>query len=354
MLKTLSLQNFRNYTKSEFNFSPKTTIIVGQNAIGKSNLIESIYLLSTGKSNRSEKDDQLFKFGKDISRVKGILENSDDLEVVIVKSDGLRKKYLVNGVSKRRVDFAGRMPVVEFSPLDLSIVAGEPGRRRKFLDEVLEQIDQDYRYSHIAYFKALRQRNALLNQVQESGRRDDKIFAYWDNLLIKNGQILTKKREELIEYINKSKKDIFDFTLVYDSSVISVARLDQYKNAEVGAGVTLVGPHRDDIFIKSSNKLSKNLEEVRYFGSRGQQRLVALELKLAQIAIIKQRLNAEPMLLLDDVFSELDDYNISHVLELMNTYQTIATTTHKEFFKNAKLSKMEVIELGKGIKHERI
>jgi len=190
MLKTLSLQNFRNYTKSEFNFSPKTTIIVGQNAIGKSNLIESIYLLSTGKSNRSEKDDQLFKFGKDISRVKGILENSDDLEVVIVKSDGLRKKYLVNGVSKRRVDFAGRMPVVEFSPLDLSIVAGEPGRRRKFLDEVLEQIDQDYRYSHIAYFKALRQRNALLNQVQESGRRDDKIFAYWDNLLIKNGQIL--------------------------------------------------------------------------------------------------------------------------------------------------------------------
>lgn len=347
MLKTLLLQNFRNYTKSEFSFSPKTTIIVGQNAIGKSNLIEAIYLLSTGKSNRSEKDDQLLKLGKEVSRIKGILENSDEQEVVISKSTNFYKKYLINGVSKRRVDFAGRMPVVEFSPLDLSIVAGQPGIRRGFLDEVLEQIDQDYRLAHLSYVKALRQRNALLTQVQESGIRDDKAFSYWDNLLIENGQTVTKKRSELIEYINNSKKDIFDFTLTYDSSIISQVRLDQYKNAEVGAGVTLVGPHRDDVFIKSHNKLSKNLEEVRYFGSRGQQRLVALELKLAQIALIMERLNTDPILLLDDVFSELDDYNISHVLDLMGKYQTIATTTHKEFVKKAGFDKMTVIELGK-------
>lgn len=350
LLKSLFLQNFRNYTKSEFSFNPQTTIIVGPNAIGKTNLIEALYLISTGKSFKTDKDRQIIKLGQNVCRLKGFIEEAEEineLEIVFAETQTqfIQKKYLVNGVSKRRVDFAGRIPVVLFTPLDLDIVAGQPGNRRKFLDEVLEQIDPEYRLSHAAYVKALRQRNALLEQAQKSARPSDKHFEYWDNLLIKNGQKVTQKREEFIGYINKKQKEIFDFILTYDKSEISEERLLQYKQAEVGAGVTLVGPHRDELLIKAKNKISKNPEEVRYFGSRGQQRLVSLELKLAQIAIIKEKSESQPILLLDDVFSELDSGNISHVLKLMNIYQTIATTTHKEFIANKKIDKSYIIEL---------
>ncbi|HVF68981.1 MAG TPA: DNA replication and repair protein RecF [Xanthomonadales bacterium] len=360
VFKKISLQNFRNYTKAEFEFSPSTTIIVGPNAIGKSNLLDAIYLLSTGKSNRTDKDIQLVQFGKEVCRIGGKVsevlrvskvsdapEEETDLEVVFAQSPTgfFQKKYMVNGVSKRRADFQGKMSVVEFSPLDIDIVAGQPGSRRKFLDEVLEQIDIEYRNAHVSYTKAIRQRNALLEQVQKSGIRNEKLFIYWNELVIKNGQIVTAKREEFIEYINNRKKEIFDFTLIYDNSIISEERLLQYKDAEVGAGVTLVGPHRDEVIIKAVSKISKSLEEVKYFGSRGQQRLVSLELKLSQIAIIDEKMENQPLLLLDDVFSELDSSNIDHVLDLMNIYQTIATTTHKEFIGKDSLGQMQMIDL---------
>ncbi len=164
-------------------------------------------------------------------------------------------------------------------------------------------------------------------------------------MLIRNGQLITRKREEIIAYINKKKKEIFNFILIYDHSKISVDRLYQYKQAELGSGVTLVGPHRDEVIIKALNKTSKTEEEVRYFGSRGQQRLVSLELKLSHIAIIKERMETQPILLLDDVFSELDSGNISHVLNLMDTYQTIITTTHKEFIGEHGLKDIKMIEL---------
>jgi len=355
ILKNLYLQNFRSYSKAEFSFSPSATIIVGPNAIGKTNLIEAVYLLSAGKSFKTDKDRQIIKLGQNVCRLKGSLEETkevegtEELEIVFAESatQFIQKKYLVNGVSKRRADFAGRIPVVLFTPVDLDIVAGQPGVRRKYLDEILEQTDHEYRTAHVAYTKALRQRNALLEEVQETGRRDEERFSYWDNLIIKNGQMITKKREELIAYINNRDKEIFEFSLAYDKSVISEERLLQYKQAEMGAGVTLVGPHRDDMLINAFNKLSKTNEEVKYFGSRGQQRLVSLELKLSHIAVIKERTDTQPVLLLDDVFSELDSSNIGHVLDLMNTYQTITTTTHKEFIGNHSLKNMKVIELGR-------
>lgn len=345
VLKSLLLKNFRNYTKAEFKFNPHTTIIIGPNAMGKTNILEAVYLLSTGKSFRTDKDKQILRFGQTVCGIKGSAE--DELEIILSESltGFLQKKYLINGVSKRRADFATKMPVVLFTPVDLDLVAGQPGIRRKFLDEVLTQIDPGYHQSFLSYTKALRQRNALLEQAQEVGVRDDKLFAYWDDLLIKNGQSISNLRAKLIDFINNRKKEIFDFELEYDRSEISIERLLQYKNAEIGAGVTLVGPHRDDVIIRSQNKISKSKEEVRYFGSRGQQRLVALEMKLAQIAIIKKRTDQEPLLLLDDVFSELDATNIVHVLDLMNIYQTIATTTHEEFVGKHDLKNLEMIRL---------
>ncbi len=346
ILKTLSLQNFRNYKKSEFLLSPKTTIIIGPNAIGKSNLIEAIYVLLTGKGNRSD-DKACIQFGKQVARVAGKISDTEgetmDLEVVFSEMTNIfKRKYLVNKVAKKRTDFADFIPTVHFSPIDLDIVDGQPGVRRKFLDEAIEAVDRDYRQSLTVYIKALKQRNALIKDVQETGSRDEERFVYWDNLLIKNGQRISRKRAEFIDYVNKREMDLFDFILDYDSSEISIARLEKYKNAEIGAGVTLVGPHRDDVLVKA-----KSGEEFRNFGSRGQQRLIALELKLAQIALIKERLDKDPILLLDDIFSELDEKNIGRVLDLMNKYQTVATTTHKEFVIKNELMDVEMIELGK-------
>lgn len=347
LLKSLTLQNFRNYSKADFAFSNTTTIIIGPNAIGKTNFMESIYLLATGKSFRAEKEKQLIQFGKQVCRIQAKIEQDQTLEIVLADQGTtfLKKRYSLNGVPRRRVDFAGNVTAVLFTPLDLELVSGQPGNRRRFMDDVLEQVDMDYRVAHTTYTKALRQRNALLEQVQETGIRNPKLFAYWDDLLIKTGQVLSYKREEFIEFINARQKDFFPCLLTYDKSVISEERLLQYKDAEVGAGVTLVGPHRDDVIIQTYHEKSKDLVDVRYFASRGQQRLVTLELKLAQIAYLKEKTNTEPLLLLDDIFSELDSKNIGKILLLLGKHQVIITTTHKEFVSDLGLTDVEMIEL---------
>src|SRR3989344_7828874 len=215
MLKNISLQNFRNYKKSAFEFD-NSVIVIGPNTVGKSNLIESIYLLSTGKSFRAEKDSQMVNFGHEMGRVRASAEqNSDtiDLEVVVTIGEvaGVRtqfKRYFVNGVAKRRADFVGNLPAVLFSPQDLEIVAGSPGGRREFLDNVLEQTDRDYRIALLGFTKALRQRNALLELVKDGLARRERELEYWDSLVIRNGSVLTRKREEFIKYLNKSKKDV--------------------------------------------------------------------------------------------------------------------------------------------------
>ncbi len=333
-LKSIVLQNFRSYKKSSFDFSQKTTVIIGPNTSGKTNLLEGIYLLATGKSFKTEKDTDLIRFGATLSRVQGEIEDTS-LEVLVQSPlEGERmiaKKFLVNGVSKRRVDFAGNLVVVLFSPLDLDLVSGSPSIRRNFLDSVLEQVDSSYRLALSVYQKAIRQRNALLERVQETGIRNEKQFSYWDEIVIANGSVITAKRGAFIEFLNSEKKDICDFVAFYDKSVISGDRLLQYKKAEEASGVTLVGPHRDD-FSLSFGKNSEHLRhDVKAFGSRGQQRLVVLQLKLLQLHFIEKAKGERPVLLLDDIFSELDEGHIKHVLSLIDQQQTILTTTHEEF-----------------------
>lgn len=367
----LSLQNFRSYTKAEFTFSSNTTVIVGPNTSGKTNLIEAIVLLSTGKSFRAEKDAQLIQFEKELARVKGPVEllpraggfqprapeervnrASIELEVVLTTGEvgGKKaplKKYMVNGVGKRLVDFASHLPTVLFSPADLSIIADSPSGRRKFLDSVLEQASRDYHFAHTEYIKALRQRNALLEQVQETGRRNDKLFEYWDGLLIKNGEVITKTREAFLAEFNKAHKEIFDCSVVYDSSVISKERLLQYKDAEVGAGATLVGPHRDDFTVFLYDNTRSTTHDIRFFGSRGQQRLAILQLKVFQLDFLEKTLRKRPLLLLDDIFSELDSKHIDLVMELIGQQQTILTTTHGEFINLKKIKQANMIKLDK-------
>lgn len=343
ILTSLSLQNFRNYKKSSFNFSEKTTLIIGPNTAGKSNIIEAIFFMASGRSFRIEKDEQLVKFGEDVARIKGKVDGQD-LEAVIAQSGvGGRinsfKKYLVNGVNRRKADFVGNFLAVLFAPNDLEIIISGPSKRRDFIDNILIQTDREYRLAIGFYEKGLRSRNALLHKAKETGVRPEKEFVYWDNLLIIQGQKITKKREEFINYLNDSKKEILDFKIFYDKSIISKERLLQYKDAEVGAGVTLVGPHRDDFVINLTN------HDIKFFGSRGQQRLAILQLKILELIFIELITSNKPTLLLDDIFSELDEGHINLVLDMVGTQQTIMTTTHEEFIPAKLLGKISLIEL---------
>lgn len=355
--KNLSLQNYRSYKKANFDFSQNITLIVGPNTAGKSNLIEAIFFIASGRSFRIDRDEQLIRFEKDIARIKAKIEDKD-LELMIVKSgvggnSRSFKKYFVNGVSKKKVDFVGNFFAVLFAPNDLEIITGSPSKRRDFIDNILIQTDRDYRLAIGFYEKGLRIRNALLHKAKEMGVRQDKEFAYWDNLLIVQGQKITKKREDFIEYLLAARKNILDFKIFYDKSVISKDRLLQYKNAEVASGVTLVGPHRDDFIINLiDNPLRQPADDgeehdIRFFGSRGQQRLAILQLKILELNSIEKATGNKPTLLLDDIFSELDEGHINLILDMVGTQQTIMTTTHEEFIPKKLFKKVNVIELEK-------
>jgi len=360
-LKSISLQNFRNYLSEKFNFSGNTTLIIGPNTSGKTNLIEAIFLLSVGKSFRTDKDIQMINFNHDLARVKGEVDETN-LEVMITNGQlggqsSQYKKFLVNGVAKRRIDFVENFSAVLFSPEDLDIIVDSPSLRRKFLDNVLEQVDREYRLALVSYTKGLRQRNALLENARETGIRNEKQFEYWDNLIIEFGEKITKKREEFIEFVNNESKDIFEFATFYDKSVISKARLLQYKDAEVASGVTLVGPHRDDFSVSMFNPSTASpkggragqasMHDIKFYGSRGQQRLTILQLKMLELLFIEKKLGQRPVLLLDDIFSELDEGHIELILEMIGMQQTIITTTHKEFIPANVLKKMQVLHFTK-------
>lgn len=344
VLEHLSLQNFRSYSKATFTFSKATTLIVGPNTSGKTNLIEAVYLLATGKSFRAEKEQEMIQFEASLGRVKGGGEDTA-LEVVITNEKTLLKKYLVNGVSKKRADFVGILSSVLFSPQDLEIIIGPPSLRRNFFDDVLSQVDREYAVALSEYTKALRQRNALLERVRETGVRDKRQFDYWDSFLIKHGEVITQKREAFIVFTNSEAKVVFDFVAFYDKSVISEARLVQYQVQEVAAAATLVGPHRDDFSLSMFDNERGTTHDVKLFGSRGQQRLSVLQLKLLELLYIEQQVGERPLLLLDDIFSELDSEHIDHVLSIIGKQQTIITTTHEEFVEKRFAKDMRVLQL---------
>jgi DNA replication and repair protein RecF len=239
------------------------------------------------------------------------------------------------------VDFVGNFFAVLFAPNDLEIIISGPSKRRDFIDNILIQTDREYRLAIGFYEKGLRIRNALLHKAKETGIRSEKEFVYWDNLLIIQGQKITRKREEFIEYLMASKKDILDFGIFYDKSTISQDRLLQYKEAEVGAGLTLVGPHRDDFVINLAE------HDIKFFGSRGQQRLAILQLKILELDYIERKTGLRPALLLDDIFSELDEGHINLVLDMTYGQQTIMTTTHEEFIPKKLLKQVSMVELKK-------
>lgn len=338
IIRSLWLQGLRNYANLAISFSDTTTVIVGDNAVGKTNLLEAICLLATGKSFHAESDRELISFSADLARVKGIVidkaADKKELEVLVTPGSVLGKKtatkrYAVNGVGKRMIDFVGCLRCVLFWPQDLELVTDSPSYRRRYLDRVLVQTDRKYRHALMTYEQALPRRNRLLEAIC-NGAASPKELLYWNELLIEHGTYLTGSRGRYIDFLNTydtpvSSDLLPDYQLLYDRSEISQVRLQQYSIEEIQAGMTLVGPHRDD--IKFSIKNDQSLKDLAKFGSRGEQRLSVLWLKMGESAYMEEHTGEKPVLLLDDIFSELDPQHRKILNDLIGNRQTIVTTT---------------------------
>jgi len=356
MVSKLRLNAFRNFKTKLLEFSDGVSVIIGPNASGKTNILESIFLLSTGKSFRAHLEEEMVNYDTDISRIKGRTKSDgeiNDLEVILTR--GLidigksapekvaRKRLMLNGVAKRLVDFAGNFRVALFGPWDLDLVTESPSLRRKFLDTVLSQVDREYRRASLSYEKGLRQRNKLLLRIREEGLSRSQLL-FWDRLLVKNGDYIAHAREEFIGFINATSEfDDQSFSLEYDKSAISEARLEQYAEEEVAAATTLVGPHRDDIIFQIRVAKAENRNLATY-GSRGEQRMGVLWLKLAELAFVEAKTGERPTLLLDDIFSELDHKHREIVIKVAQNQQTVITTADPHFIEGFKT--VEKIKLG--------
>lgn len=349
--KKIRLKDFRNYSQKEFDFSKTTTLVVGANASGKTNLLEAVFLLARGRSFRAKMETEMVSYTKEFARVEGeVEEGGEKILLAIVLADGringertMQKRYFVNGVGRRMMDFVGNLRCVYFGPEDLEIIIDSPAIRRDYLDAVLEQIDREYRRASLSYKKGLRQRNRLLEQIRDEGKPRSILF-FWDKLLIENGEVLTQKREEFINFVNVQPDYFGKLRLTYDKSVISPQRLENYAEEEVAAGMTLVGPHRDNFLVSIEEESGKS-RDLSIFGSRGEQRTAIFSLKLAELDFVIQKTGKKPILLLDDIFSELDQKHRERLLEVIPRQQTIITTTDLHLVELEYRKKMEIVKL---------
>ncbi|MCB9813441.1 MAG: DNA replication/repair protein RecF [Pseudomonadales bacterium] len=383
----LVLQNIRSHNSFHLKFSNKTTIIVGDNAAGKTSIIEAISLLSTGNSFRASRIEEMINFDADLARIKGIIkyeatdnhinvdfeylnvseesgeaeiqeslndqnnfEETDEIEVILTRGEVNGKRtqhrlFSVNGVKRRKKDAIGKFYTVVFRPEDMRLIEGSPARRRDFLDTALSMIHSDYEVAIKNYQQTLKRRNKLLLQVRE-GEQNRTALKYWNINLVRYGEILQEFRRKFIANFSSVVFPV-DFEIEYDPSVISESRLDQYLNREIASGHTLIGPHKDDIIIylnekSAKDKVSRKLR-LDLFGSRGQQRLGVLWLKFCELEYLAKATNKKTLLLLDDILSELDSDSKLLAQSVLKKYQSIVTTTDKKIVSEIQLNSEDSI-----------
>lgn len=350
-LNDLQLRNFRNYQDLSLTFDKNITIFLGENAQGKTNVLESIYVLAMTRSHRTNNEQELIAFDSDQAYLKGTLQkrnNQVPLEITLTKKG---RKTKVNHIEQKKLSsYVGQMNVILFAPEDLSLVKGSPQVRRKFLDMEIGQIDPIYLYDLVQYQGVLKQRNQYLKQTAGEKKVDLVYLEILDEQLVSFGAKVLFARQRFVNRLEhwanalhqkiSQNKEIL--TLHYVSSVpfeetaevatIQAAfleKLKQSRDKERFRMSTQVGPHRDDLSFAINGK------EVQTYGSQGQQRTTALSVKLAEIDLMKAETGEYPILLLDDVMSELDDSRQLHLLETIeDKVQTFLTTTTLEHVKN--------------------
>lgn len=330
-IKSLVLHNFRIFPSKSFQFG-QNTLIVGANGVGKTSVIEAISLLANGGSFRAGRIEHMISLGEELGRVVGEVEveqESVKLEVMLTRGQvqGRRTQhrlFSVNDIRRRKRDFCTHFFAVTFRPEDLRLIEGSPSRRRSFLDSALSAVDYEYQRSLKVYEQTLKRRNRLLWQIRE-GEQSKSVLSYWNLALIKHGEVIQDKRRHLIRFL-ESVSSPFHFSVTYKPSIISEKRVNQYLNKEIMVGHTLIGPHKDDFELKFSVKKEEQEVGLAIYGSRGQQRLGVLWLKLGELEFLTRQTEQLPVLLLDDILSELDTDSRQMVLDLLGRYQVIITT----------------------------
>ena len=336
IIESLELKNYRNYRELKLPFHPGSNLLYGDNAQGKTNILEALYLCAATKSHRGSKDRELIRFGEEEAHIRlNLIKNDVPYRIDMHLKKERAKGIAVNGVPIRRAsELFGTLNVVLFSPEDLSIVKNGPSDRRRFCDMELCQLDRSYVHSLVNYNKALLQRNRLLKDLSFEPELAGTL-EIWDSQLIRYGSELIRAREAFIEMLDPLTSAIHgEITSGKEKMRVSYEKnisVPDYEAAMKRAGAadrklktTTVGPHRDDIgfFV--------NEMDLRKFGSQGQQRTGALSLKLSEIELMKRASGDWPVLLLDDVLSELDTERQRHLLNAISRTQTVLTSTGME------------------------
>ncbi len=353
-IHSLELKNYRNYKDLSISFQPGITILYGDNAQGKTNILEAIYICSTTKSHRGSKDKDIILFGEEESHIRIKLKKYDvehkiDMHLRKNKSKGVA----IDGQSiKKSGELFGFVHMIFFSPEDLSIVKNGPAERRRFMNLELCQLNKIYHYNFVNYNKALNQRNTLLKQIYFNPSLKDTLDM-WDDYLVEYGKHLIEEREIFIKKLNDIVRDIhFHLTGGKEEMVIEYEKnvtVEDYdfvmkskREKDLKYQSTQAGPHRDDICFYI------NGIDVRKYGSQGQQRTAALSLKLAEIELVKKMIHDNPVLLLDDVMSELDSNRKKYLLDSIDGIQTIVTCTGYDDFIKSRLSINQIYKVTAG------
>lgn len=348
ILDKIELHNFRNHKKLVIDFK-KVTVLFGSNGIGKTNLIEALNILSTGFSWRTRKEEELINFFSDYSRL--VADTKDKKIEIYLEKNNPKKIIKINKVKKKIIDLLGNIPSVLFTAESLNIIIGSPQSRRSFLDFLIIQTDKIYSYNLALYYKIIKERNALLYGIN-IGKNEANELDFWDKKLVESGSYLIKKRQEIAEQLNKLIKNYYplisqkkhdELNIKY---VSTINNLDEYEKIlhekrakEIYCKNTIYGPHRDDLQILLNDK------EARNFASRGEIRSVVLALKYSESQYLKNYFKTAPLILLDDIFSELDNKRKENIQSIIDESQTIITAANLEEIPKSLQKKAKIIKI---------
>jgi DNA replication and repair protein RecF len=367
-LKSIKLTNFRNYSALDFSFETPITVLVGDNAQGKSNFLEAVYFLATAKSTRAERDEELIKSGEEVLRVEGEVENAElkmqkpeltNLEIAMQLQEGrLTKRVKVNGIARRVVDYSQNLAAIYFAPEDINLVRGSPSLRRDHIDSVLSQVDKEYKRTLGKYEDVLIRKNRVLKVVRDEDVPIDQLF-FWLDQQINLGEIITRKRRDFFEFLNTAEKKFGEFEYQYIESPVTKERLNEYQSREIDSASSLIGPHRDDFRFQLGERVKampagrqgegeSEGRDLAKYGSRGEQRTAVLDLKITEMDFMEDALGDRPILLLDDIFSELDHDHAEHVIKLAALQQTIITAVELDEHIKDKLGKAKIYRVKNG------
>jgi DNA replication and repair protein RecF len=365
-IEELALKNYRNYETLTVQFENKVNVILGENAQGKTNVMESIYVLAMAKSHRTSNDKDLIRWDQEYAKIEGRVQkqySSLPLQLVISKKG---KKAKCNHIEQQKLSqYVGNLNVVMFAPEDLNLVKGSPQVRRRFIDMEIGQVSPIYLHDMSQYQKILQQRNHFLKMMQIKKQTDQTMLEILTEQFIHVAVRIIMKRFEFLRMLEKwagpihngISRGLESLKIEYKPSVDVLEEQDlskmitlfeekfaKVKVREIERGTTLFGPHRDDLLFFVNDR------DVQTFGSQGQQRTTALSLKLAEIELIHSQIGEYPVLLLDDVLSELDDYRQSHLLNtIQGRVQTFVTTTSVDGIHHQTLKDASTFNVAAGV-----